>query len=174
MNTAINIPSLHSADGGTLARAQSHEVPRAGLFPFPSRTSQRAPCSVRLVRDARSFSGLGLRRSVGANRAICMRDGRRRLTVCSAAAYLSLHFGEAAQEFRAHHANRNEAGLVLRIPTRQAGAGHPLLPVSRSPVSLKVDHFAHVDGSICFLSRTGKHARRSFHGIGKTFHDSAG
>jgi hypothetical protein len=134
------------ATGGTLARVP-FEVSRAGLFLHPSRTSQGAPCSVPLTRDARSSRGSGFQ-SVGAKRANCMRDRRgasgrisgfpRRLR--------SIIFREAAHQFRAHDSNRNEAGLVLRSPVRKAGAAvnrRHSPAESRPPIPIKVDDLTH-------------------------------
>jgi len=162
---------LTLATGGTLARAPLHEVPRAGLFLTPPAFLPGAPCSVLLIRDARSArdTGVSLR---AANRADCMRDRRGALPGRANGfprRLLSILFHEAAHQFRAHDSNRNQAGPVLRHPVRKASAG-PSPAQPRSPVPFQINHFTHRGGSICFQSDNGKHMRRAFHDVGKGFH----
>lgn len=144
--------ALTTPRGGNLA-----EAPPASAFSFPSRPSYGAPCGVPLSRDARSVAGVGVvLRS--ANRAI-RRGGAG---VCSGSRpFSSVLFGEAAHQFGAHDANRNQTvaastgmvtgcgGLVMRCPP---------LPSCRS----KIDDLAHGLNSKGFSSRTVKPKRRSF------------
>lgn len=104
------------ASGGTLARAHST---RAGLFPYPSRTSHGALCSVLLDRDARSARARGSA-SVAANRADCTET--RRGHQARPRRHSSLRFRETAHQLRRHHTDAHQpsrlglgaAGLVLR------------------------------------------------------------
>lgn len=136
------------ASGGTLARVISI---RAGLFPYPSRTSLGALCSVLLTRDARSLRGRG-RLCVGANRAVCTEE-RRGLAPWSRRCS-SLRFREAAHQLRTHNADRHHAarlgegaaGLVLRIA----------LP--RPSILREVNH-THQNSSVGYVSHTAKPKR---------------
>jgi len=152
--------------GGNLARAYST---RAGLLSFPSRTSQGALCSVLLTRDARSSRGQGVH-CVLANRAVCMRERRRRCKRLSVAAAFTSFSHQSAHQFRTDHANRHHAsGLGLGAAGSVLRKALPrLLP------SFDVYDFAHRGGSTCSLSSTGEHNRRSFHGVGKIIHDGTG
>ena len=90
------------ARGGNLARRNQIQP---GLFLYPSRTSPRALCSVRLTRDARSPRAGGLH-AKGANRAACMGEGE---AFSGPLPSSSLGFRKAAHEFRAHDSNADQS-----------------------------------------------------------------
>lgn len=130
------------APGGTLARAST----RAGLFLTSSRSSPRAPCSVRLTRDARSPRE-GAATGVGANRAICMR--RRGIPEVSRRS-CSIALDEAAHDLRTHDADRHHPGM----PGGKAGAaGIVMRSPLRPSIPSEVNNFTHARNSSGSSSR---------------------
>jgi hypothetical protein len=153
------------ASGGNLARAYST---RAGLSRYPTRTSQGAPCSVPLTRDARSRRDIGAH-CARANRAVCMRKGRG---LAMPLQWLPLHFSfpfrEAAHEFRAHNANRHQPSRL-----KDGAAGRVQRTSPRLSIFLEVDDFTHRGGSTVSLPSISESKRRSFHHAGERFHERA-
>lgn len=161
------------ATGGNLARIPSHEVPHAGQFFSPSRVLRRAPCSVRLGRDARSGRECG-HDCKTANRADCMRAGRglaktrQRLPLPN----LSL-LHQSAHQFATDNANRNKSGSVQRFSGLGEAGAAGFLPSSPRPFpSLQVDNFTHWDGLIGSLVRVRESKMSPFHVSVKAFHGS--
>lgn len=148
--------------GGNLARPFNLGVP-PGLFLSPSRAFRRAPCSVRLSRNARSDRVRGLHVKT-ANRAVCMRTRDRRQTLWSVVRLSPsaslIH--QLAHQFATDDANRNESGLVMRPGLCEAGAAG-FLPSSPRPFpSFQVDNFTHWDGLIGSLVRIRESKRGSY------------
>jgi hypothetical protein len=162
---AITFPPLQTADGGTWAR-----ITHASPFYSPLPASQGAPCSVPLTRDARSGGSVGLH-CVPANRADCMRDGRRHSTpLARGLRRLPSIFHKTPHDFGAHNTNRHHAsggacGAAGRVLRKALPRFFP---------SSQVDDFTHRGGSFCSLTSIGEHNRRSFHGFGKIIHARAG
>lgn len=140
-----NVTNAPSPRGGTLARLQPD---RPGLFPYPSRTSPRAPCSVLLTRDARSPRAGGLHASKGVNRAACMGEGE---AFSGPLPSSSLRFREAAQKLRTHNTNRNQALASLGLG--RGAAGHVQRIPPRPSIILKADDLAHERHSLGSSSR---------------------
>jgi len=169
----MNSPARHASplysvtapplSGGNLAGA-----PSTGHFLSPLRSSLRAPCSVRLSRDARCPRMRGFH-CVGFNRAVCMEAGRGLERPLARPPLPISSFFQPAHQFRAddtdrHHASgegHGAAGSVLRKTSPR------LFP------SLHTDDFTHWDGSIRSLTSIREHRRRAFHASGKIIHASA-
>jgi len=144
--------------GGTSARSASF----AGPFYSPCKGLHRVPCGIRLSRDARSGSCTGTG-DITANRAA--RTGRRGDHATQRRPRrLSFLLGEAAHEFRAHHADRHQAGWPP-CPARKAGApAFVMRSPARPPLRSQIDDLTHGDGSsFGFSSRNQKPNRSAFH-----------
>lgn len=140
-----DVTSASSPRGGTLARLQQIQP---GHFPYPSRSSPVAPCSVILTRDARSPRAGGLTHE-GANRAACMGEGE---AFSGPLPTPSLHFREAAQKLGAHDSNRDQARASLGLG--RGAAGHVQRIPPRSPL-LQRNHIAHSEPPCCEANSIG-------------------
>jgi hypothetical protein len=161
------LPQYPCKSGGNLARANST---RAGLFLTPPAFLRGAPCSVLLIRDARSARGSGVPFGA-ANRADCMRVRRRHQHPFARRGLrrFSIHFREAAHQFRTHDTNRNQALASRGFGRGAAGRVQRFPP--RLSIAFQVDDFAHVDGSKSFRPDNWKLNRSAFHEFGKIIHD---
>lgn len=149
-----NVTNAPSPRGGTLARLPQI---RPGHFPYPSRTSPRAPCSVLLTRDARTPRGGVLSVHEGAIRAACMGEGE---AFSGPLPSSSLGFHQAAHEFRAHDSNADQS---LR-PGGMAGAEGRVLRNAppRPSIILKADDPAHERHSLGSSSRKREPNKEQF------------
>jgi len=162
--------SEHTPHGGNLARAPIC----AGLFSSSHRFLRRGPHSLRLSRDAQSGSVRGrfvtrqIARTVGDKG-----GGAKALRAPPPPPCHSFTFGQPAEQFRAHDADRHQTGPGPFVPYRKAGALAPVMrSPARPPVTLKAENLArHWDGSIAgFSSCTVKPNRSAFHETGIFLH----